>query len=167
MPRLLYTVCKGLKSILFLSYIMMMPCLFLFDSIFFKIFVTIRNSKECIITKAREIFFFSCDVLISCLVLQSENFGEMRERARSKNRKARQQLEEQIDTLLEAEMEAVPRPCLSKLWPIRLVIFLVMSVLNAPQNIRRRMEEKEERRRQEEEEKKRMEEEESKDYFIS
>lgn len=101
------------------------------------------------------------------MVLQSENFGEMRERARSKNRKARQQLEEQIDTLLEAEMEAVPRPRLSKLWPIRLVIFLVMSVLNAPQNIRRRMEEKEERRRQEEEEKKRMEEEESKDYFIS
>lgn len=90
----------------------------------------------------------------------SENFGEMRERARSKNRKARQQLEEQIDTLLEAEMEAVPRPRLSKLWPIQLVIFLVMSVLNAPQNIRRRMEEKEERRRQEEEEKKRMEEEE-------
>lgn len=103
--------------------------------------------------------------MISCLVLQSENFGEMRERARSKNRKARQQLEEQIDTLLEAEMEAVPRPRLSKLWPIQLVIFLVMSVLNAPQNIRRRMEEKEEMRRQEEEEQKRMEEEESKDYL--
>lgn len=104
--------------------------------------------------------------MISCLVLQSENFGEMRERARSKNRKARQQLEEQIDTLLEAEMEAVPRPRLSKLWPIQLVIFLVMSVLNAPQNIRRRMEEKEEMRRQEEEEQKRMEEEESKDYYL-
>lgn len=103
--------------------------------------------------------------MISCLVLQSENFGEMRERARSKNRKARQQLEEQIDTLLEAEMEAVPRPRLSKLWPIQLVIFLVTSVLNAPQNIRRRMEEKEEMRRQEEEEQKRMEEEESKDYL--
>lgn len=103
--------------------------------------------------------------MISCLVLQSENFGEMRERARSKNRKARQQLEEQIDTLLEAEMEAVPRPRLSKLWPIQLVIFLVMSVLNAPQNIRRRVEEKEEMRRQEEEEQKRMEEEESKDYL--
>lgn len=103
--------------------------------------------------------------MISCLVLQSENFGEMRERARSKNRKARQQLEEQIDTLLEAEMEAVPRPRLSKLWPIQLVIFLVMSVLNAPQNIRRRMEEKEEMRRQEEEEQKRMEEEESKDFL--
>lgn len=103
--------------------------------------------------------------MISCLVLQSENFGEMRERARSKNRKARQQLEEQIDTLLEAEMEAVPRPRLSKLWPIQLVIFLVMSVLNTPQNIRRRMEEKEEMRRQEEEEQKRMEEEESKDFL--
>lgn len=101
-----------------------------------------------------------------CFVLQSENFGEMRERARSKNRKARQQLEEQIDTLLEAEMEAVPRPQLSKLWPIRLILFLVASVFNAPQNIRRRMEEKEERRRQEEEERKRMEEEESTDYLF-
>lgn len=34
------------------------PCLFLFDSIFFKIFVTIRNSKEYIVTKANEVFIF-------------------------------------------------------------------------------------------------------------
>ena len=94
----------------------------------------------------------------------------MREKARSKNRKARQQLEEQIDTLLEAEMEAVPRPQVLKLWPIQLVLALVLSVLNVPQAVRRKMEEKEERRRLEEEEKKRMEEEESKSlfsYFVS
>ena len=89
----------------------------------------------------------------------------MREKARSKNRKARQQLEEQIDTLLEAEMEAVPRPQVLKLWPIQLVLALVLSVLNVPQAVRRKMEEKEEKRRLEEEEKKRMEEEESKPYF--
>ncbi|XP_056008363.1 dnaJ homolog subfamily C member 1-like [Ostrea edulis] len=86
----------------------------------------------------------------------SENFGEMRDRAKSKNRKARQQIEEQIDTLLEAQMEAVPRPRVSQLWPIILTVFTVMSIITAPQKLKKRMEEKEERRKREEEEARRI-----------
>ncbi|XP_062600149.1 dnaJ homolog subfamily C member 1-like [Saccostrea cucullata] len=90
----------------------------------------------------------------------SENFGEMREKAKSKNRKARQQLEDQIDTLLEAKLDAVPRPRVSQLWPVVLAIFTVISVINIPKNIKKRREEREEMRRQEEEEARRREEEE-------
>jgi hypothetical protein len=99
--------------------------------------------------------------------LQSENFGEMRDRAKSKNRKARQQIEEQIDTELEAQMEALPRPRVSQLWPVLLTVFTVMSIITAPQKLKRTMEEKEERRRQEEEEARRIREEESRDRLLS
>lgn len=104
---------------------------------------------------------------IHCILLQSENFGEMRDRAKSKNRKARQQIEEQIDTLLEAQMEAVPRPRVSQLWPIILTVFTVMSIITAPQKLKKRMEEKEERRKREEEEARRILEEESNDKSMS
>lgn len=88
----------------------------------------------------------------------------------SKNRKIRGKLEDQIEEEMELALKSVPKPSVSKLWPVRLVVGSIWLARNTPAIIRHILEERkrrEEIRKLQEEKEKESEEEVNEGSFLS
>lgn len=58
----------------------------------------------------------------------------------SKNRKIRGKLEDQIEEEMELALQLVPRPTLSKLWPVRLTLAIINLIRISPSLVRQLVE---------------------------
>ncbi|XP_052094861.1 uncharacterized protein F54F2.9-like [Mytilus californianus] len=70
----------------------------------------------------------------------SENFTDRLKKMESKNRKIRGKLEDQIEEEMEIALQLVPRPTMSKLWPVRLTLAIINLVRISPTLIKQLVE---------------------------
>ncbi|CAG2193119.1 DNAJC1 [Mytilus edulis] len=70
----------------------------------------------------------------------SENFTDRMKKMESKNRKIRGKLEDQIEEEMELALQLVPRPTLSKLWPVRLTLAIINLIRISPSLVRQLVE---------------------------